>query len=401
MPEVWLRYGNSHVVLDIKFEKLAAQISSNFQPVPDDQIKVALEEVRVTDDMMILALTGSKMPAKIISQMLGMARSKGVSNISVDAPAAKAASLRAALEKEDWGASSSSNTRNSNGETKVTVNRIERGASIFDRIKKSRSALVVSEVGVDPLFGFSGIPTLLLRYFLHEKMAEAFSIQQDQGPKPAEETEALRLALASVEKLEVELTAIQIVSNSAGIGSIHVGSLDTAFGAAISSLKLLSKSEVEVSDSLIISASEDPVVHSTLTGSLNSLWNCIGAGLLKEGGQATLVSECRDGLGGRALQKYVEGKITSEQWKDLGQGGYIDGLEHLVYLEQLKEKYRLALVSALPKYYSNTKLGFTTYSSMRELVDGLAKVQSKSSKSNVITDPDIMILSPRQQQQQA
>src|SRR5919201_1655442 len=59
MPEIWLRYGTTDVVLDIRFENLANQISSTFQMLPDQEVKTAItSSVPLTDKMLFLALSG-------------------------------------------------------------------------------------------------------------------------------------------------------------------------------------------------------------------------------------------------------------------------------------------------------------------------------------------------------
>ncbi|MDQ5863355.1 MAG: transcriptional regulator, partial [Thermoproteota archaeon] len=69
MPEIWLRYGTTDVVLDIKFENIANQISSSFQVSLDQEdIKTAITSgIPITDKMLILGLSASKAAAKTIT----------------------------------------------------------------------------------------------------------------------------------------------------------------------------------------------------------------------------------------------------------------------------------------------------------------------------------------------
>jgi hypothetical protein len=131
-------------------------------------------------------------------------------------------------------------------------------------------------------------------------------------------------------------------------------------------------------------------MHSTLVSSLNSLWNSVEA--IREGGSAILVAENREGEGGGALQMFIEGRLKQEQ---LSQSPYIDGLEHLLYIEELRQKYELGLVSTLPHYYASTKLGFTTYSGMKETLHKLAEKQGKNFKALILSDADITLLRPK------
>ena len=43
MPEIWLNYGSTDVVLDIKAENLEQKIDANGETLPDTEIKSKLE----------------------------------------------------------------------------------------------------------------------------------------------------------------------------------------------------------------------------------------------------------------------------------------------------------------------------------------------------------------------
>ncbi|MGI0016071.1 MAG: hypothetical protein ACREBU_21840, partial [Nitrososphaera sp.] len=64
MPEIWLRYGMTDVVLDIKFENLASHIASTFQPLPEEEIIAAFASVPLTDNMLLVSLSPSKAAAR-------------------------------------------------------------------------------------------------------------------------------------------------------------------------------------------------------------------------------------------------------------------------------------------------------------------------------------------------
>ena len=158
MPEIWLRYGTTDVVLDIKFENLASQISSTFQMPLELDLKTAITSgVPLTDRMLFLGLSGSKAAAKIIMMLAEEAHTRGFS-FTIDVPHKIASSLRANLT----------------GIETISINRINY-QSLNERMAKFQSTIIVSTVAYDPLFGFAGAPTTLLRNLLADQMAEAFS----------------------------------------------------------------------------------------------------------------------------------------------------------------------------------------------------------------------------------
>jgi hypothetical protein len=369
MPEIWLRYGTTDVVLDIRFENLASQISSTFQMLPEQEIKTAIiSSVPLTDKMLFLALSGSKATAKIMMMLVEELRMKGFS-FTIDVPCKIAGTLRANLA----------------GNETIPINRIDY-QSLNERLAKFQSTVVVSSVAYDPLFGFAGAPTTLLRNLLVDQMAEAFRARKDNTPAPGIEGDPLRVATSAVE--DTRAISIELVTNSYNVAGIHTGSIKEAFDKAIAQLQSISTVETELVKCSIMSAGGDEAgTHSTLASALNSLWNSVH--IVKEGGTAILLAENREGVGGGALQMFLEGRLKPEQ---LHRSPYIDGLEHLLFIEELRQKYELGLVSTLPYYYANTKLGFTTYTGTKDILQKLSEKHGKNFKALVLSDADITLL---------
>ncbi len=370
MPEIWLRYGSTDVVLDIRFENLANQISATFPALPDDQIAAALAGVQLTDNMLLIALSGSKAATKVIAMLADQARAKGF-NFTIDVPQRLAGTLRASLA----------------GNETISINRIDY-QSLAERMGKFQSTIMVSSVAYDPLFGFAGAPTMLLRNLFADKMSEAFVARKNNRPAPGTHGDPLKVAASAAEGIPA--TSIEIVASSGGIAGVHTGSINEAFDKAVSQLQLISTVETDPVKCAIISASSETGNHLTLATSLNSLWNTIHA--VKEGGSAILVAENREGVGGGALQMFIEGRLKPEQ---LHMSPYVDGLEHLLFIEEMRQKIELGLVSTLPHYYARTKLGFSTYAGMKDILDKLPEKQGKNFRALVMSDADIILLKPK------
>jgi hypothetical protein len=372
MPEIWLRYGTTDVVLDIKFENLANHISSTFQAPQEQDIKTAITSgVPLTDKMLFLGLSGSKAAAKIIMMLAEEASTRGFS-FTIDAPHKIASTLRSNL----------------NGIETISINRIGY-QSLNERMAKFQNTIIVSSVAYDPLFGFAGAPTTLLRNLLADRMAEAFKARKDNRPAPGVEGDPLKVATSAVESIPAA-AAVELVANGDNVEGIHIGSINEAFEKAIAQLQSISAVEAEPAKCAIISASDEAITHSTFASALNSLWNSIH--IVKEGGTAILLAETREGIGGGALQMFIEGRLKQEQ---LQLSPYIDGLEHLLFIEELRLKYEMGLVSTLPHYYAKTKLGFTTYSGTKDVLQKLQEKHGKNFKTLVLSNADITLLKPK------
>jgi hypothetical protein len=320
--------------------------------------------------MIIFALSGSKSVAKVITILLEMARAKGFAKVIVDALPRISDALRANL-----------------ADKVISINTINY-KSLHDRIQKFQSTIFISQTSYDPLFGFSGTPTLLLRNFMDEQMFEAFKSRQGNLPKPGVKGLPLKIAFSASE--HIPATSIELVANTFGIAGIYYGNIIEASNNAIRKLSLVSTIEVQLAKSAIISTSNEIDPHLTLVRSLNSLWNSIHS--VRENGSAVLLAENREGVGGGALQMFVEGRLTMEQLHH--ESFYINGLEHLLYLEELRHKYQLGIVSTLPQYYLKTILGFTSYMSMKDVMQKLLIKYGKNHKVLVLSDSDIIFLKP-------
>ena len=372
MPEIWLRYGTTDIVLDIKFENLLKHIFSTFSSLTEEEVKLALSDVVLTNNMLIIALYDSKAVARTISMLIEMTISRGYSGVIVETLPMLVDSLRTNL-----------------ADGSIIINQINY-QSLQERIQKFDSTIFVSQTIYDPLFGFSCTPTLLLRNFMHQQMSEAFNARKDNIPNPGTEGPPLQIALSACQNIHA--TSIEVVSNSFGIAAVYCGNIAETLHKAIK--KLISVSLVELEEiprSLVVSTSSEIGPHQTLARSLNSLWNSIK--VVKDNGSVILLAENLKGIGGGALQMFVEGTLKTDELDK--KSFYIDGLEHILFIKELQQKYQLGIVSTLPRYYSKTKLGLNYYTSVKNALGELLIKYGKSHKILVLSDADITLIKPR------
>ena len=118
----------------------------------------------------------------------------------------------------------------------------------------------------------------------------------------------------------------------------------------------------------------------TLSGALRSIWTCLGA--VRKPGEVLLLAECAGGLGSKALEMLVAGRIGTEVRK---REKYVPGLEEIFYVNKLKEEYGLILMSGLPELYAKAKLGFATAKGSGDALGKLLHRLGKTTKINVVT----------------
>lgn len=368
MPEIWLKYGGTHVVLDIKFENLLKHISSNLDLLTDEQVRAKLSGVALMECTLILATDGSKSVARVIDTILDLNRSIDLSKVSIETFSKYAEALCANISNKG-----------------CSIQKI--GSEPFDVMtKKFQKILIISHTKHDPLFGYCGAPTTLLRNFYPDKMTEAFNSRVTDLPAPGIAGPPLEVALSVFSELRAE--AVEVVGNSDGISAIFHDNIIEAFDSALGHLSAITETEEISSSSAIICTSNEEGPHDTLLSSLNSLWNSIH--LVKRNGSAVLLAENIQGVGNGVLRDCVEGKI--EVQNALDGRTYVEGQEHLLYLRELRSQYDLGIMSTIPQYYLNAKLGLYPYTGSKEVLDRLIEKHGKNHKILVISEADTILI---------
>jgi len=362
MPEIWLGYGSTDVVLDIKQENLLS-FYPELNLLSDDDIKEILTEIKFSKKTLIFPLSSSRSILKIISFLIESNKHDITKEIEIGI------SSEYFLQIKDY------------YDENFRIFRIEK-KDFYEKIKKFDSVIFISKIGYEPLFGFSGTPSMLLRSFVPNLMDEIFHSNEIIRPNSGELGEPLKVALEFYDKLG--FSSIEVLSNQYGISRLYYGFNSTFIKSAIFEFKSNTNFNLNEQKALIISAGSEPENHITLTNSLYSLWNSIG--ILKNHGTAVLLAENSQGIGEGALTMYLEGRLNLSEIKKIR---YVNGLEHLIYLENLKNEYYLGLVSSMPFYYTKTKLGFNTFNNVKEVLQNMVARYGKLSKVMICPDPNI------------
>jgi len=263
MPEIWLNYGITDVVLDIKAENLEQKIDSDGKIMDDFAINEKLNSIDLSKPMELVVLHNSKSILKIISLLFTLCEQKSK-------PFPKILAEKKILNLVKSG--------------------LPEGSAIneFDDVDISNTNLVfMGEMGFDGLFGYETIATRLIKKFGTESMLSAYAKRQGNFPTPGQYTESLTEAKKFVDNFEIQ--AIEIVSNSEGILDFTIGHPSQTLSAT-KILELNSIKDIGQHKTMIMSTGKD-ASNDTLGHSLSSLWNCSNA--IKKDGLAILVAECK------------------------------------------------------------------------------------------------------------
>ncbi len=359
MPEIWLNYGVTDVVLDIRAENLEQKIDSDGKIMDDSVINEKLSKLDLSKPMELVVLHNSKSIQKIISSLFTLCEQKSK-------PFPKILTDKKILNLVKAG--------------------LPEGSSIneFDDIDISNSNLVfMGEMEFDGLFGYETIATRLIKKFGLDSMLSAYAKRQGNIPVPGQYPESLQEAKKFADNFEIQ--GIEIIANSQGILDFSVGHPSETI-ATTKILESNSIKDVGQHKTMIVSTGKDSS-NDNLGNSLSSLWNCSNA--IKKDGLAILVAECKGGLGSDAIQQFIENRLTLEQLKNPTK--YISGMEDLLFLSEIQKNFQIGLVSILPEFYVK-KLDMISLAGTKYSMDYILKTQGARQKVSVIADGARLLL---------
>ncbi|SRR5579885_3008357 len=361
MPEIWLSYGATEVVLDIKAENLERQIGSEGKNLSDPEIASKLESIDLTKPTEIVILESTKAVQKTILSLFEICTKK-----SIPKP-------RILVDKSNLHLA-----KNMFSDPSITI-------SEFDNSQLTNANLMfVGEMGFDGLFGYDTVATKLLRRFGKDQMLEAYEKRNGNIPHPGEDIASIEIAKKFTDGFDI--SALEIVANSSGIVDVSAGHPSSTITLS-KSMSSMTINEIGKHRILFISTGKE-TSNETLNKSLSSLWNC--ANVVKEEGLAILLAECKNGLGSESLLQYAEGRMSLDRLKSPAK--YIDGMENLLFLTEIQKQFKIGLVSILPQYYVKDKLSLIAFEGTKESMEYVLKTYGERQKAVIVSDGSRVLL---------
>jgi len=353
MPEIWLNYGITDVVLDIRAENLDQKIDSEGTTLDDSAINEKLSSIDLSKPMDLVVLHNSRSIQKIISSLFTICEQKSLPFPNVLAEKKIMNQVKAGMPE---------------------------GSSIneFENNELSNSNLVfIGEMEFDGLFGYETISTRLVKKFGHDYMLSAYAKRKGNLPAPGQPTDSFEEAKKFSNNFEIQ--GIEIVANSKGIVDFSIDHPSKTLFLT-KTLESFGIQDIEKQKSMIISTGKDSSNY-TLSKSLSSLWNC--SNVIQSGGLAILVAECKGGLGSDAIQQFIEGRFSIGTLQNPTK--YIEGMEDLLFLTEIQKNFQIGLISILPEFYTK-KLNLISFYGIKDSMDYILKTQGARQKVAIVSD---------------
>lgn len=364
MPELWLNYGSTDIVVDLKVENLLLVENPKFDVINDEILDQEIESIQIEDTTTLVPLDASNSTVQLVSRLIALAEARGI-KLTIGSIPKTRKKLSHKLQNQN-------------------IITFENNTEYLQNIVNDKNTIFVSKTNIDPFFGYSGTPVTLLREFEQEKMNEAFQSRTDNLPHPTSIGPPIEVANKSCEGMNAK--SIEIISSNQGINNIFYGEILQSFHSAIKKLESLAIEEHPEVKSLIVGTNIDTNSSSTLSSSLSLLWNSIN--IIKRNTIVVIVSENINGFGAKAIEKFAYGEIKLEDYES---STYFEGLEHIMFINELREKFDMAILSSLPKYYLKETFGLKVFSNIQEAAEKILQMNGKTHRISIIQDPNTAI----------
>jgi hypothetical protein len=370
MPELWLNYGSTDIIVDLKVENLSLVENPKFEIPNDEILGQEIQSIPIEDCTRLVPLDASNSTVKLVSRLTALAESRGI-NLSIGSTPRIKKQLLHKLQNQN-------------------IITFENNGEHLQNLMNDKSTTFVSKTSIDPFFGYSGTPITILREFEQGKMNEAFQSRIDDLPHPTLIGPPTEVATKLCEGMKAK--SIEIISSNDGITNIFYDEILESFQSAIGKLESLAIEDNPEVKSLIVGTNTDTNSSLTLSSSLSLLWNSVN--ILKRNAIVVIVSENNKGFGAKAIEKFAYGQLKLEDYKN---SPYLEGMEHLMFINTLREKFDVAILSSLPKYYLNDTFGLKVFSNIQEAAEKILQMNGKSHRISILQDPNTAIFKTHDQ----
>ncbi len=147
MPETWLGYGDSDVILDIKYENILDINKAEFPLLDNESLYLELEKgIKLHDSTLILNFNPFIQMIPILKIINEKSKINRISDLEINT---LSTNIPLKVKRE----------LNENG---ITVRRVE-CSEILSKIKYFKKTIILEKTEYDPFFGYKGASTELMR----------------------------------------------------------------------------------------------------------------------------------------------------------------------------------------------------------------------------------------------
>ena len=358
--EIWVPYGDVESLVTLMQENLGETIDPKPESHVDEIVVTLAEKMKGMERVYIC----DQKPAtlKVVKALLAKLPKEGLKFFALAPKKVETAvpELKEAVEKLRLPGEAAQGTEGKDGK-------------LSPDIAGPSKKLAISTGEPDPLIGFIDAPVALALAGIEGTRRLAYKRRDGDEPQPLREgSPSYAAVLQETQAIQNAEYATIITRGGEPYSIVEGDSVKQARAHYLSA-------EVPQTKGLVVGAGgrgyDDTLSHAIR----------VGLGALKgvrKGGEVVLVAECREGVGSEALQMFLTGRMTESFLK---RGAYVEGLEEISYVTDLKERYSVTLLSSLPELYAGGKLRFRTARGSGEALTKVFSSIGRTAKLNVVT----------------
>jgi len=350
LPEVWIPYGDVETLVSVQGENLGRLVDPDAEKSTGETDRLA-DKVRRAGRLFVC--DASPTTVEILGELLQAVKGSEALKVHSSDPR----KLETTLPELKGRVSPVSPPQN--------------GGELSQELLSPEEKLFIGTARPDPLFGILDPRVEACLGWVAGSADAAAGGLKDFEPAPFERTDAYVVMHEFADRIP-EASFVAVVPRA---GRVRAALEDAPFDAIKNGFYSATLPQARA---LIVGAGGRGY-DDTLSSALRTVWGALGC--VRKSGEILVLAECSEGLGSRALEMVVTGRIGDGRRREK----YIAGLEEVYYLQKLRDEYDVLLLSGLPELYAKSKLGFTTTKGSGEAVGRLLNKTGRTAKLNVVT----------------
>ena len=372
MPEIWIPYGDVEISVDIDANNLSGIFKTDENQFDLDELNDNKLLTNIEERISIIDICNSTGSLLIIEKLIEIMNKKNNDY-----------QIEMIIKKNQ--------KRNIEGlfkdkKLQHNIKFIEdlSNKEIIEQLNNIQTILL-SNSSFDGLFGFSGGAISLAKILDKELVNNAFFDKELVYPESGIISDRTNIILKEYKKFS-NIISIQIIENIMGINDCIIDELNNSYIRASEKLKNNILNIENKFESCIISCDYKKI--NTLNNSLNGIWNTYKS--IEKKGHITLIAESSNGLGSIGLDKFVMNQINVKNL--IKNNEYVEGLEDLIFLENIQNDYSVDIVSTIPHYYIEKRLKFSHHNTINSALNSTIRRKGKNVKIAIIPNANNMII---------
>jgi nickel-dependent lactate racemase len=404
--EVWLPYGKSDVSVKVRDEDLLGTVQMNesmgsVNPQADIERAVRspvsgkrLSETVHSDDtvVIVVGMSEPKVIVTVLWSVLKELRLAGVKDSNVTVLVGSKAG--ASTNRDEIFSSVTEDYREVKtvlhdhlARDAVLLGETNSGIAVYvnKAFAESRVRLLVGEISVDCLTGYTGGPETLLQGAAGiQTVRQCYAKIVDSNSKVGvtEQNPVFEDMRRIAEVARVDCAVDAVLNSRRELVAAFAGGLDDVFPQGARLIDEMCKVKIDRKAELAVVSAGGVPYDTDLYGAYRAIHTALD--LVKKDGSLVFVAECAGGFGNRIFYEWMTRFRDTKEMESEIKKNFEIGAEVAYFLSKALEYSRIYLVSVMPDYYANGVFRMRTARTVNAALQLAIRAVGKDSKISVV-----------------